>query len=172
VGGLFSCQKNEIEKIRAISDTGMVPDVSISDPEIVFTDSGRKEIEIIAPQLKQFKLEKDPYTEFPKGLNVFFYDVKGDIKSKISANYAIYYEDDKLWEARHNVVAVNEKGEVLNTEQMFWDQEKRIIFSDKFTKINSGDEIFTGKNGFTAEQDFSKWRLKGSSGTVQIEENE
>ncbi len=173
VGCIFcvSC-KNDIDTINLYKKKEKFADVSVKNAKIVFTDSAKTKIKIVTPLLKQYKLEKDPYTEFPEGIEVFFFNAHEEVKSKIRANYAIYYEDEELWEARDDVVTVNNKGEKLNTEQMFWDQKERKIYSNKFTKIKTEDDIFYGQNGFVANQDMSKWRLNKSKGTVQIEDNE
>jgi LPS export ABC transporter protein LptC len=173
VGCIFcvSC-KNDIDTINLYKKKEKFADVSVKNAKIVFTDSAKTKIKIVTPLLKQYKLEKDPYTEFPEGIEVFFFNAHEEVKSKIKANYAIYYEDEELWEARDDVVTVNNKGEKLNTEQMFWDQKERKIYSNKFTKIKTEDDIFYGQNGFVANQDMSKWRLNKSKGTVQIEDNE
>ena len=41
----------------------------------------------------------------------------------LTANYAIYYENRKLWEAKGNVVVVKSDGKNLYTQQLFWNQQ-------------------------------------------------
>lgn len=171
-GILFvSCNKNDIETINLYKKEKKLPDISVKEAEIVFTDSGKTKVKVKAPELHKYKLENEPYTEFPEGLNVYFYNFRQNVKSTIKANYAIYYEDKNLWEAKDDVRAVNQKGEKLNTEHLYWDQKKEKIYSNKFTRITSGEEVFSGKNGFVSNQDFTKWRLKKSKGTVKIEDD-
>jgi LPS export ABC transporter protein LptC len=166
----FSCE-NEIERIQLVTYHEDFPDLHIKESVIKYTDSARLKIKIEAPVIKQFDLPEDSYTECPEGMHVFFYDPLGEVSSDIRSNYAIYYEEKKLWEARGNVVANNEKGETLNTEVLFWNQERGIIYSDEFTKITSEDGVYYGNKGFESDETFDRWELKGSSGEVQIKED-
>jgi hypothetical protein len=40
--------------------------------------------------------------------------------------------DKELWEAKDSVVVINQAGEILNTEQLFWDERNKIIYSEQF----------------------------------------
>ncbi len=164
----LSCE-NDIEKINALTSELNLPDQTGYDVEIAYTDSGKLIGKLFTPELYKYADDKDPYIEFPKGIKVVFYDKNEEFESYIRANWAKYFEKKELWEARNNVVARNvKKGEQLNTEQLFWDQALGIIYSDKFSKIVNADGTFYGENGFQAKEDLSKWKLKGSKGTVNV----
>lgn len=170
---LISCE-NDIEKIKSLTDPSELPNVYGKKVEVIYTDSSDLQMILKAASIKQFSNEVDrrPYIEFPEGIHVTFYDDSMRVESEITANYAIYYQDDKLWEAKGNVVAQNiEKGK-LNTEVLFWDENKELIYSNSFSRIETEDGTFYGQDGFEANQRFTKWRLKGSSGTVKIKEEE
>lgn len=165
---LLACE-NDIEKINALTSELNLPEQTGYDVEITYSDSGKIVGKLFTPELYKYEDEKEPYIEFPKGMKVVFYDKNEEFESYIRANWAKYYEKKELWEARNNVVARNvKKGEQLNTEQLFWDQSLGIIFSDKFSKIVNSDGTFYGENGFQAKEDLSKWKLKGSKGTVNV----
>jgi LPS export ABC transporter protein LptC len=168
VSMLFSCQKNDIEVINTITGLTSLPDQTARDIETVYTDSGRVQLILQAPELLRFANVEEPYIEFPWGINVEFYNGMDLKQSSLDANYAIYYEDRELWEARNNVVAVNEDGDVLNTELLFWDEGKRLIYSDNYVKITTLNEVIFGE-GFEANQDFSDWRIKKVTGTIYID---
>lgn len=83
----------------------------------------------------------------------------------------MYYTDDKLWEARGNVFAHNkETNEKLNSEELFWDENQKLIYSNSFSRIETEDGTFYGQDGFESNEKFTKWKLKGSRGTVNIKE--
>jgi len=169
----FTSCKNDIEKINTFAPAKDLPTVSGVNTEIIYTDSARLKLRIIAPELHKYDQVEEPYVEFPRGIEVYFYNENKKITSEIQAGYAIYYETKNLWEARDNVIAKNlEEGKQLNTEQLFWDQDKGRIYSDQFVKITNPDGVFYGENGFEAKQDLSKWRLKGSKGTVNLKDEE
>jgi LPS export ABC transporter protein LptC len=170
---LNSC-KNDIEQINAINSELNLPNQSGENIEVQYTDSARLQLIFKAPSMKRFlHKEGGPYYEFPKGIHVVFYDSKEMPESEVTANYAIYYEEKQLWEARDSVVAVNLKSfEQLHTEQLYWDMNKKEIYSVVFTKISTADGVFYGDKGFESNQDFSKYKLKGSGGTVNVKDEE
>ena len=168
---LSSCE-NDIEKIHSITSQIEHPELSAENAIILYSDSGKVEMKLTANRIAQFSKAERPYIEFPDGIYVEFYDDSLNIESQMRSNYAIYYMDDKRWEARGDVEAINKiKGEKLNTEELFWDENKRTIYSNSFSRIETADGTFYGENGFESNQRFSKWRLKGSRGTVNLKEN-
>jgi len=166
----ISCE-NDIATIKALNEDLNMPMQTGSNVEITYTDSGQVKVRLMAPELKRFSRENDPYYEFPKGLKVMFYQNDGKIESHIEADYALFFEKQELWEARNNVVAKNERThEQLFTEHIFWNQKEETIYSDQFTKIINADGTFYGEKGFEARQDLSKWKLKSSKGTVNVKD--
>jgi len=164
----FSC-KNDIETINAFTSELNLPDQSGFNIEISYTDSGILQGKIYAPEVNKYSRKEEPYIEFPKGLKVVFYDSLERPESYIQSKYAIFYEKKQLWEARSQVIAENPgQGKKVETEQMFWDQKAERIYSEKFTRLTNKDGIFYGESGFDARQDLSKWKLNGSSGTVNV----
>lgn len=164
---LFQACENEIEKIQTLTNASEIPELSGKKVEMIYSDSAKVKLKLNADEIRRFSNLERPYIEFPKGMVVRFYDDSLDIQTRIVANYAIYYNEEKLWEARGNVVAENfRKQEKLNTEQLFWDENKGIIYSDSYSRIENPDGTFYGENGFEANERFTRWRLKGSRGTV------
>lgn len=167
---LISCE-NDIEKIRSLTDPTDLPEISARNMEIVYTDSARLKVILEAASIRRYSNVERPYTEFPDGLFVRFFNDSMQVESEIKADYAIYYTEERLWEARGDVVANNiEKREKLNTEELFWDENKEKIFSNSFSRIETEDGTFYGQEGFESNQRFTKWRLKSSRGTVNVKE--
>ena len=169
---LLSCE-NDIERINELTSKLDLPEQTGYNVEITYSDSGKFIGKLFTPELNKYSEVKDPYIEFPKGIKVIFYDDYEKFESYIRSNYAIYHEKKELGEIRNDVVARNViKGEQLNTEQLFWDQKLGTIYSDKFSKIVNEDGTFYGENGFEAKENLSKWKLKGSKGTVNVNDEQ
>jgi LPS export ABC transporter protein LptC len=168
--GLISCENN-IEVIRNLGKAKDLPVLATKELEILYSDSAKIKMRITSPEANRYNLPRKQYSEFPKGLKVEQYDSSLTVISLIMANYAIYHENENLWEARGNVIAKNmKKNEELNTEELFWDQTKGIIYSKKFSRITNEDGVFYGEGGFEALQDMSKWHMIGIKGKVNIKE--
>lgn len=164
---LFSCKKNSIDEVNNLTRIDTTSSQSVWNLETVYTDSGKIKMKIIAPLVQRFEAEKDENkkTLFPKGMKVIFYDSNEEVKSWLSSKHAIYYESENLWEASDSVVAVNEEGKTLNTELLFWDEKKQIIYSNKFVKITTDKEVIYG-DGFEADQSFTYWEITNVKGTI------
>jgi len=164
----ISCE-NEIEKINSLTGTSIFPEVSGKNIEIIQSDSGKVRVRILAPELYKYDQVEQPYIEFPRGMKAYFYDDSLKIESVIEAGYVKYFEKERLWEAKNNVEARNlKKGEQLNTEHLFWNEQKKTIYSNTNSRIVTEDGTFYGEKGFDANQDLSKWKLKSSKGTVNV----
>lgn len=164
----FSCE-NEIEKINSLSGISVLPEISGKNFETIHSDSGKVKVRILAPELRKYDNLEQPYIEFPRGMKAYFYDDSLKIESIIEAGYVKYYQEEYLWEAKNNVEARNLKnGEQLNTEHLFWNQEKKIIYSNTSSRIVTAEGTFYGEKGFEANQDLTKWKLKSSKGTVNV----
>jgi len=167
-----SCE-NDIERINLLTDDAKVPKVKGSNIKVIYSDSARVKVQILAPTYQQFLEVERPYMEFPDGLEVFFYDDSLEIESEIRADYTIYYSEESLWHATGNVVARRfDNGDALHTEELFWEEENELIYSNSYTRIQNEDGIFYGKRGFESHQNLTNWQLKGTSGTVNVADEE
>ena len=160
-----------MSEVAAINFNDTLPDVFAKDIAFTFSDSARVQIRISGPIMNAYEGDH-PYMEFPDGFLVEFYDSLFNITSTITGEYGVHYRNKKLMEARNNVVVTNyETGERLDTEELIWDQNKKLIFSNKFVKITSDDGVIYG-DGLEAEQDFSKRRIMNPSGEIEVKEEE
>ncbi|MFO7935805.1 MAG: LPS export ABC transporter periplasmic protein LptC [Bacteroidales bacterium] len=165
--------ENDIERINMLTDETVRPRIEGSNVEVIYSDSATVKVQILAPSYRQFSETEEPYMEFPEGIEVFFYNDSMEIESEIRADHTIYYPEEGLWHASGNVVAKQlDNGDALNTEELFWDEEKHIIYSNTFTRIQNEDGTFYGKRGFESDQALTNWQLKGSSGTVNVQDEE
>jgi len=170
---LFTACENDIERINFLQSDENYPDLIGEGIELIYSDSAYVKVKMTAPELKQFNKVEKPYTEFPQGMHVIFYDKSLQIESEIMADYAKYYTEEKLWHATGNIIAKNLKsGEELNTEELFWDEEEERIYSDSYTKIVNENGTFYGRKGFRSNQSMTDYTLIGSTGVVKIEEEE
>lgn len=166
---VFSCEKKPVsyEKIDLLT----LPSQTAKDFTTTYTDSGKVQLLFSAPLMERYEKTEVPYSEFRSGINVLFYDGNDKPVASVTAKYAKYTDKQNLWELQDSVVAVNEAGEELETELLFWDQKKELIYTDRFVKITTEDQIIQGY-GLESDPRLSKRRIKNLSATIYINEEQ
>ncbi len=165
---LSSC-KNDVQTVLSLDVVDTLPQLTAREVEIYYSERAKVQIKLVSPYVVN-KVEEEPLLYFPEGFTVFFYDSLMNLQSTISADYGISYEKKKSMEARHNVVVENlQKGEKLNTEELFWDRSKQIIYSNKFVKLTTGEQVITG-DGLTSKEPFDELIILQPKGLLEIKE--
>ena len=163
---IVSCE-NEISKINTVAKDEDPPAITAEGFEMLISDSSVIRSKLQTPLFIKHNNEKNPYIEFPKGVNIEKYDAHMNVVSRITAQYAKNFPADDRWEAKNNVVAVNAKGDTLKTEYLVWDVAKKKIYSDQFVKIIQKDQVYTGI-GFESNPDFSSYHIKNLKGNLYV----
>jgi len=166
---LSSCEKRDlVVKDLQIKE---MPSLSARDLETMYTDSGKVTLMVRTPLVQQFTSKEDPYTLFPEGLTVLFYEMKSEPQASITSRYARYTEKDDVWELRDSVVAVNSEGDILETELLYWSEPRERIWSDRFVRFTHNDQIIMG-TGFESDTRFTNWSIRNVTGTIYIEDEQ
>ncbi|MGB0881850.1 MAG: LPS export ABC transporter periplasmic protein LptC [Vicingaceae bacterium] len=170
-GILCSCE-NDVKEIESLSNKKNEPVSRGKNVELIYSEKSNVKINITAPLMEEYGLEdENKYMEMKDGIKVLFYDSLMVVSSTLTANYAINRVGDRIMEAKDDVVVVNDKGEVLNTEHLVWLQDSSKIYTDEFVKIQTADEIIMGE-GMEANQDFTKWKIKKIKGIINVKDEE
>jgi LPS export ABC transporter protein LptC len=164
-----SCE-NKIDFIPK-SDLLSLPSLTEKGFETVYADSGKIQLILKASLVEKYTNNQSPYYEFPSGINVIFYDGHPDPVGTVTAKYAKYTENDFLWELRDSVVVINQDNDKLETELLYWDQQKNLIYSDRFVKITNEDEIVMG-TGFESDPKLNKRKIRKVSATIYLKDEE
>lgn len=137
--------------------------------EILYSELGHVKVKILAENMS--RRFDDEALEFNDGLRVYFYNEQKEIESKLRANYGKIYDNQNEILVRDDVVVVNVEGEKLNSEELIWKKKDSRIYSDKFVKITTAEEIIYG-TGFESNQDFTDYTIKNISGIISVDEEE
>lgn len=167
---LFSCT-NDINKVKEFTKSEELAMEVQEDLVLTYSDSTIKRLKLEAPLAENFPQIKEPERRFAKGIDVVFYDAYGLEATRLKANHATEYYNKNLWVAKGDVVVVNNKGEQLNTEELYWDQNKEMIYSEVQVKITTEKEIIWGE-GFESDQSFNNYTIHKITGQISIEDEE
>lgn len=161
---LFSCE-NKIDEISKIVATDNSPTEITYNLKTVMTDSGKPNLMIEAIYAEKFGGDF-PKTVFDDGIKITFFDADGEPESELTAQYGEVTETDGKMMVRDQVIFTNfAQKQALNTEQLFWDREKRKIFTDKLVTIKTKDGTYNGKN-LSADESFTNYEMTRFNGEV------
>ena len=167
---LFSCSGPK-EQASSTAEEAMMTEYS-EDLSIINSQNGRRSYHFVTPLLEGYTLAREPYREFRKGIKITTYqdDSLSSVDAVLTANYAIYYQNRELWEAKGNVVVEKSDGKTLYTQQLFWNARTGKIYSNVDSKIvqNNGRDVFIGE-GFESDEEFKDWRFRRMKGRMEVE---
>ncbi len=107
--------------------------------------------------------------EFRQGIRVTTYNDSTElVESTLVADYAKYLERQQLWEARGNVVATGPKGQIVETEQLFWDEKADRIYSVVLTRMTDGEDVRIG-NRFETNSTFNDYHIHELRGRMTVD---
>ncbi|ANH83283.1 LPS export ABC transporter periplasmic protein LptC [Niabella ginsenosidivorans] len=112
------------------------------------------------------------YTEFPKTLHVDFYNDSAKVDSKLDSKYGKYMESLNMIYLRDSVRVISIKGDTLYCQDLWWDQNKQLFYTDKPAKYNSQAQHLQGDQGLEATQDLKNVKFKSGHGQVQPGQND
>ncbi len=165
---LFSC-KEEPKAAEESLDTIMTE--KSTNLTVIVSENGRRSYRFTTPLLEGYTLGRDPYREFRKGVKITTYqdDSLTTVNATMESNYAIYYENRKLWEAKGNVRIVKHDGTKVFTQQLFWNSTTKRIYSNVDTKIvTANDTHFT--EGFESDEELVELNFRHWKGKVKMDE--
>ncbi len=169
---LFSaCQKNNVEQIKSFSHPEGAPEMVADSFTLIYSDSSIVRFKLTTPKMLIYEDEKEPYKEFPNGMLVEKFNTDLQIISYLRADYGKHYEKKDLYECKHNVVAINEKGDTLKTNHLFWDEKNERIYSDEYVQIIGKDQILHG-TGFESDPQFFDVELTNPQGPIYFDVEE
>lgn len=146
---------------------------AVTTYDIVYerSDSGFVQVKLVSPLMLRFGGD-DPYSEFPNGFEITFFDNNGKKTSFITANYGISYQKRKYMNARNDVIIkIFDTEEQLFTENLVWDQRKKIIRSNTFVKlIKPGKTIFG--DSMWANESFTEHEIYNVKGEFDVEDED
>lgn len=177
---LFSCDS---KPAATLYDTETLMTESSENRTITMMENGARSYTFTAPLIEGYSLAKNPYKEFRRGVMMTTYtsDSLSLVDVTLTANYAIFYENQELWEAKGNVVVVkhNRKdGDTtvtdlteVYTQQLFWNAKTKKVYSNVDTKILQADALHIGV-GFEADDDLSNIHFRKYRSEVEFEMDE
>ena len=147
----FGCESN-FKEVQKINFSEFVPTGDADKINLKYTDSGRITAILMSPRMLDFSNVSFPFTEFPKGMDLTLYDIKGK-KTFIKSDYAVTFNITNIIDLRGNVKITSENGQTLETEQLYFDQKNEWFFTEKSFKFTDAKGVSNGQ-GIDFSKDF------------------
>ncbi len=156
-----SCKKDSTSSVNFKYDKETVPTMSTDSVDMLISDSGIIRYRIVAKTWDIFEQAKDPHWLYPRGFYFEQFDSTFKVVVTVKADTAWNYTSQKLWRFKGNVYVTNRLGETFASEELFWNQQKEKIYSDKLVTIDRPDKgILQGRGGFELNQQMTEYEFK------------
>ncbi len=169
-GCCFVCACENDEKKIADYTKNVVMREEATDIESYLSQSGKMKAKLKAPLM--YRVSADTlYVEFPNSMHVDFYDDSTKVETWLDSKYGKYYEGLGKVYLRDSVVVITMKGDTLRSPDLWWDQNTKLFYTDKYAIYHGmGKSIYGGK-GLVATQDLKSLTFNQPTGTVQVSDN-
>ncbi|WP_082489424.1 hypothetical protein [Pedobacter sp. Leaf176] len=165
---LVSCGDDDLKKASPISSQKVIlnRDRTIG-VEIIYSDSARVKAKGNAPIMDKVTTENNTtYQEMIKGVKIDFFNINqpGVVDGTLICDYAIRKEQEQKTFFRKNVIVKNAKGDTFSSEELIWDEAKKIFYSTQNVTIKTVDGNILNGVDFKAPQDFSTYEINTATG--------
>jgi hypothetical protein len=136
--------------------------------ESFMSQDGVMKAKLTAPLM--LRVESDStYVEFPNALHVDFYnDSTKQVETWLDCKYGKYFETTSKVYLRDSVIVINVKGDTLRCPDLWWDQNAKLFYTNKYSEYHTKEQHIFGGEGLEAKQDMSDVTFKKPTGEVGI----
>ena len=163
----FSCNDgyNEVQK-NGISEN---EPIGVSEEiNLKYTDSGRVTANLLSAKMLDYSNRDFPFYEFTDGVILYLFDKEGK-KSTVLSDYAITYGNTDLIDLQGNVKIISQSNDTLFSEQLYYDQKKEWLYTNKPVTFKTGLDIIHG-NGFDSDTKFTNAEVLEVNGDITLDE--
>lgn len=169
---IASCGSDDLKNVNSVSASKITFSRERTlGADIIYSDSAMVKAHGTAPILDKITPSTGgAYQEMIKGVKIDFFNQQGTIDGTLTADYAIKKDAEQITTFKKNVVVKNAEGSTFSSEELIWDETKKLFYSNLPVTVNrvNGD-ILQGMN-FEAPQDFSTYKIRTGSGELSAKE--
>ena len=163
---LFSaCSSRNTRMGEAITERDSLPVLDTYGVVTLVSDSGIIRYRLNTEEWQVFDRKEPSYWAFEHGVYVEKFDTLHQVEASIESDTAYYYDKQKLWKLVSNVHIQNQKGEKFDTELLYWDQNKKKVYSDLPVRVEQTDRIIYAE-GFESNEQMTKYTFFKVNNTI------
>lgn len=165
---IVGCESN-FKDVQKINFSEFSPSGEADSITLKYTDSGKIKAVLKGEKMLDYATVEYPFTEFPKGVDVTLYDGKGK-RTFVTANHAMQFKGTEIIDLTGNVKIRTEDNQLLETEQLYYDQKNAWFYTEKKYKFTAPKGVSYGE-GVDFDKDFKIMNTQKFSGQIdQAEE--
>lgn len=161
--------ENDLAQVNQFFPENVTNQEIAKDITMFYSDSAIVRVKLEAPSLIRYLEATNPYQEYPEGMFVEFYDDYGKKQGQITSRHGLRYEHKNQIILQDSVVWLSSNEEKLESDELIWDDQKHIVYSDKWVKITQPGKDIVYSYGFEANEDFTHWKLKTMEGNLKYD---
>jgi LPS export ABC transporter protein LptC len=165
---VLSCENDERQIKEFTEAKTMVEEAR--DIESYLSQDGEMKAKLKAPLMLRV-LTDSLYIEFPQTLHIDFFDSANAVQSWVDAKYGKYFENHNKAFLRDSVVVINTLGDTLKCQDLWWDQNRQLFYTDQYATYHSKDRQIYGGKGMEASQDLKTIIFKQTTGTIKVSDS-
>jgi LPS export ABC transporter protein LptC len=146
---LSSCENDEKIIDELTKNQTMVEEAKVV--QIYLSQGGQTKTRLTAPLMLRVFADTI-YVEFPNTLHCDFYNDSTKIETRLDSKYGKYFESQNKVYLRDSVVVINIKGDTLRSPDLWWDQNTKLIYTDKYAIYHGINKDIYGGKGMVATQ--------------------
>ncbi|MCX7550873.1 LPS export ABC transporter periplasmic protein LptC [Xanthomarina sp. F2636L] len=163
----FSCESN-FDEVKKIGISEHAPMGVAEHINLKRTDSGRVTANLKSPKMLDFTNREFAFNEFPDGIDLDLFDEQNQ-KSNVISDYAIVYDKTGIIDLQGNVVLSSASNDTLFAEQLYYDQKREWLFTNKPVTFRTGRDVINGK-GFDSDVEFNQAQVLEIDGIITLDE--
>ena len=163
----FSCKDN-YNDVQHIGVSENEPIGIAENIHLKYTDSGKIKAVLISPKMLDYSNREFAFSEFPEGIVLDLFDEDNN-KSVVIADYAINYDKTNLIDLQGNVRIATHNKDTLFAEQLYYDQDKEWLFTNKPVTFKTESDIIHG-NIFDSDTKFNNASVLEPTGKITVED--
>lgn len=163
-----ACGEKERSYVANVGDGDASPTMTTLDVETFISDSGYTRYHITTPVWMMFEDASEPFWRFPDGLDMQQYDLLLNPDASMVCDSAVYFSRKRLWRLDGHVMMVNTLRDTFLSQQLFWDQAKRKVYTDSFIHIVRSDRVIEGY-GFESNENMTAYTINRPTAILPVE---
>ncbi|NND77267.1 MAG: LPS export ABC transporter periplasmic protein LptC [Flavobacteriales bacterium] len=167
-GIFFSCQ--ESDPVAELISEENLPFQTTYNGEYVFTEDTKIRNVLQAGKMEHFTKDSS-YIKITDGLKLEIYN-RAEVKEAVLTSKNGWYDQNaNVMSALDSVVFNNMEGEMMFTEELIWQEDSGLIYSDKPVMIVRIQDTIWG-DGMNSNENFSNYSIINPRGSIFVEDPE